>query len=167
MPRSVRACQFLSIQVPVVIQQNSDTSLIPHYSLSYLLSVRPLGHHAGLPMLDCWTVRSRVSKYLHNGRQGLMLLHMQIIKRHAQHAILTVLEVCWEMCSTAESVVCKSTVPSCEGSAGQVHSCCSLQLNYNKRFFVKVVRPRFANMPSCCRSQLVQDPYPVRVEPAC
>ncbi len=83
------------------------TPLILHYSLTYLLAVGPVWHHAGLLMLDCWTDCSSVSRYLHNGRQGLMLLPMQIITHCSKRAVLTVLEVCWGLRS--RSVVCESS----------------------------------------------------------
>ena len=100
MPRPVRAYQFLLIQISVATEQNHDTSHA-YYCLCYLLAVRPIWHHAGLLILDCWTNCSRVSNYLHNGRQGLMLLLMQIITDCGQRAVLTVLEVCWGLCSRA------------------------------------------------------------------
>ena len=138
--------------------------LILHYSLTYLLAVRPVWHHAGLLMLDCWTECSSVSRYLHNGRQGLMLLHMQIIIHCGQRAVLTVLDVCWGLSS--RPVVCECTVLSCEGSAGQVHSCCSLQHIYKTRSCHAIRRTKVRGMPSYCQLQVVQDADPLRVEPA-
>ena len=152
MPRSVRTCQFLLIQVPVFIQQNSDTSLIQHYSLSYMLSVRPLGHHAGLPMLDCWSDGSRVAKYLHNARQGLMLLHKQIIERHGQHAISPFLSSAGKRAQQQEqwSVSPLSfLVKALQAKSTAAVACSSITTNAS---FVKIVRPSRANMPSCCRS---------------
>ncbi len=84
-----------------------------------------------------------------------------------KHAVITCLEVCWGLCSTARAVFCGSRILSSEGFAGQVHSCCSLQLSMFFSSLQSSLHCAVGSGAVCHLLHLMQDSYPLSAAPTC
>jgi len=168
MPRSVRAYQFLLIEVPVCIYSRTVTPL------SFCITVCPtcrlsdhLGIMLGCPCLTVGLVAAESPSSCTMAGKGSCcstcrslkdMTSMQSSPFSRSAGKLAQQQELW--CVSPLSVLEKAQQAKCTAAV----ACSSITINAS---FVTIIRPSRSNTPSCCQSQLLRDPYPTIIEDAC